>query len=579
MEYVSGKSLEAVLADHPNGLPVDEALAWFRGIASGVAYLHDHGIVHRDLKPGNIFSDEGIVKVGDYGLSKFISCSRRSGHTESIGTVHYMAPEVAHGRYGKELDIYALGAVLYELLTGRVPFDGESVGEVLMKHLTAQADVSRLAEPYRTAVARALDKDPARRFATVGEMLAAVCGPGFVRNAEQPAAIAAAIPSPVVQPMADRTALPRGVPIAQPAPAQGGQTNIPHLGKAPYLGPIPQMGKAPIPPTPAEILDDAEQEPIARAVRQALAQLRRAWRNADLPPWLRVVLIVGGVMLLLATSHVLIPLAVVLTMLYVGYRIVRWIYLSAFGPLPSRPVVCKIPPRPAAPVVPRGASQAPAPAYIVKPAVVRLRELIGSMLAAAAVAAMMCVVAVLIMVYNDNSSVQPGQCAWLFLVGLAGTWVVLAAGKQWEGAEGEAMLRRFLLMATGLGLGLAAYGLADHFRVHLQPDAALTTNTGLRLPRDFYRGGQPQPMAYMAAFATLMALVRWWRQCDPLRPARLSLIWVIVTVIAAHIVAIVWQFPEPWLMMVAGCMSVSVQLASPWVPTYARLKPQRKKMI
>ena len=104
-----------------------------------MAYLHDHGIVHRDLKPGNVFSDEGIVKVGDYGLSKFISCSRRSGQTESVGTVHYMAPEIANGRYGKEIDIYALGVILYEMLTGRVPFDGESVGEVLMKHLTATA--------------------------------------------------------------------------------------------------------------------------------------------------------------------------------------------------------------------------------------------------------------------------------------------------------------------------------------------------------------------------------------------------------------------------------------------------------
>ncbi len=180
MEYMSGKCLETELADHPQGLPLEEALAWFRGIATGVAYLHDHGIVHRDLKPGNIFCDEGLVKVGDYGLSKFISCSRRSGHTESIGTVHYMAPEVAHGRYGKELDVYALGAILYELLTGRVPFEGESVAEVLMKHLTAQPDVSKLAEPYRSVVARALEKDPARWFATVGEMLAALpAGTGF----------------------------------------------------------------------------------------------------------------------------------------------------------------------------------------------------------------------------------------------------------------------------------------------------------------------------------------------------------------------------------------------------------------
>ena len=147
MEYVAGESLEEAIRRHPHGMPADEALDWLRGIAAGVAYLHDHGIVHRDLKPGNIFRDEGIVKLGDYGLSKFISCSRRSGQTESIGTVHYMAPEIANGRYGKEIDIYALGVILYEMLTGRVPFEGESVGEVLMKHLTAEPDISLLAEP------------------------------------------------------------------------------------------------------------------------------------------------------------------------------------------------------------------------------------------------------------------------------------------------------------------------------------------------------------------------------------------------------------------------------------------------
>ena len=157
-------------------MPPQEALAWIHGIGAGVAYLHDRGIVHRDLKPGNIFRDEGVVKVGDYGLSKFISCSRRSGHTESVGTVHYMAPEVANGRYGKELDVYAMGVILYELLTGRVPFEGESIGEVLMKHLTAKPDVSMIAEPYRSIIARALEKDPALRFASAGEMMAALPG-------------------------------------------------------------------------------------------------------------------------------------------------------------------------------------------------------------------------------------------------------------------------------------------------------------------------------------------------------------------------------------------------------------------
>ena len=178
MEYVSGRNLQEVLADHPEGMPTDQALAWIHGIGAGVAYLHDRGIVHRDLKPANIFCDEGVMKVGDYGLSKFISCSRRSGQTESVGTVHYMAPEVANGRYGKEIDIYALGIMFYEMLTGRVPFDGESVGEVLMKHLTAQPDLSMLAEPYRTIVGRALEKDPARRFNSVSEMLTCLPRPG-----------------------------------------------------------------------------------------------------------------------------------------------------------------------------------------------------------------------------------------------------------------------------------------------------------------------------------------------------------------------------------------------------------------
>jgi len=171
MEYVAGPSLANVLARHPNGLPTAEVRAWLKGLVDGVAYLHDHGIVHRDLKPANMFMEEGIVKIGDYGLAKLINTSQGSEHSESIGTCHYMAPEIASGKYHKPIDVYAIGVILYEMLTGRVPFEGESVGEVLMKHLTARPDISMLAEPYRSIVGRALAKDPNHRPAQLYDLL------------------------------------------------------------------------------------------------------------------------------------------------------------------------------------------------------------------------------------------------------------------------------------------------------------------------------------------------------------------------------------------------------------------------
>jgi serine/threonine protein kinase len=171
MEYVAGPSLAQVLGRHPKGLPAAEARAWLRGLVEGVAYLHDHGIVHRDLKPANLFMEEGIVKIGDYGLAKLITPSQGTEHSESIGTCHYMAPEIASGKYHKPIDVYAIGVILYEMLTGRVPFEGETVGEVLMKHLTARPDVSSLPEPFRSIVAKALAKDPAQRPPRVYDLL------------------------------------------------------------------------------------------------------------------------------------------------------------------------------------------------------------------------------------------------------------------------------------------------------------------------------------------------------------------------------------------------------------------------
>lgn len=167
MEYISGATLDTLLRNKPKGMPVETVRKWLNGMTAGLSYLHSCGLVHRDMKPANVFLENGIVKIGDIGLSKFISPSRHSAQTQSVGTVHYMAPEVAKGKYGREVDVYALGVMLYEMLTGELPFDGESTGEILMKHLSEEPDLEKLPPRLQSVIAKALEKDPKERFSRV----------------------------------------------------------------------------------------------------------------------------------------------------------------------------------------------------------------------------------------------------------------------------------------------------------------------------------------------------------------------------------------------------------------------------
>jgi hypothetical protein len=170
MEYVSGEPLSSIITRHPNGLAPELACEWFQGLAGAVHYLHEHGIVHRDLKPGNIFLENGVIKVGDYGLCKLIGESQHAGMTQNVGTVHYMAPEVTTGNYNRQIDIYAAGVMLFELLTGHVPFDGHTAGEVQMKHLTSTPNLEGLPPALKTVIERALAKNPANRYASMADM-------------------------------------------------------------------------------------------------------------------------------------------------------------------------------------------------------------------------------------------------------------------------------------------------------------------------------------------------------------------------------------------------------------------------
>jgi hypothetical protein len=182
MEYVSGPSLHDLLSESPQGLGVQKAAFFLREIAKSLSFLHECGIVHRDLKPSNIFYENGYVKVGDYGLAKAISASRHSGHTITVGTVHYMAPEIGAGSYNRSIDIYALGVLLYEMLTGDVPFMGSSPAEILMKHMTASPELGHIEEPFARVIKKAMAKDPADRYQTVQEMVEDLFGSEHIRD-------------------------------------------------------------------------------------------------------------------------------------------------------------------------------------------------------------------------------------------------------------------------------------------------------------------------------------------------------------------------------------------------------------
>ena len=182
MEFVAGPSLRQLLDESPEGLGTAKSAYFLREIAKGLTYLHDRGIVHRDLKPHNVFYEDGFVKIGDYSLSKVMTASHRSAHTMTVGTVHYMAPEISMGRYDHTVDIYALGIMLYEMITGRPPFEGESVGEVLMRHMAGEVDVSGIEQPLAGVIQKALAKDPADRYQSAQELVEAVYGVEHIRN-------------------------------------------------------------------------------------------------------------------------------------------------------------------------------------------------------------------------------------------------------------------------------------------------------------------------------------------------------------------------------------------------------------
>jgi eukaryotic-like serine/threonine-protein kinase len=227
MEYLDGRSLKELIVSR-GPAPVNIAIDYAQQILAALRFAHRHGIVHRDIKPHNVLVDaEGRLKVTDFGIAR-AGASQMTEAGSIIGTAQYLSPEQAKGApVDQTSDLYSVGVVLYELLTGTVPFSGDTPVEIAMKHLSSVPEPpsghrAEIPRDLDYVVLRALAKDPAERYQSADEMsadLARVARGSHVSPATEEAATAIiSRPPPVVTP-AVATAVTRQhmpVPYAPP---------------------------------------------------------------------------------------------------------------------------------------------------------------------------------------------------------------------------------------------------------------------------------------------------------------------------------------------------------------------------
>ncbi len=208
MEFVEGETLEQRLRGGP--LPAAQAVDYISQVLSALDYAHQRGVIHRDIKPANMMlTPAGLVKLMDFGIAKASTDQRMTMTGTTMGSLYYMSPEQIRGitQIDSRADLYSVGVSLYELVTGKRPFDGDSQFAIMSAHLektpVPPVEVDpRLPQGLNDAILMSVAKDPAMRFQTAGAFRAAL---GSIFQQPAPAVITqppAPVPTPVFQPMA-----------------------------------------------------------------------------------------------------------------------------------------------------------------------------------------------------------------------------------------------------------------------------------------------------------------------------------------------------------------------------------------
>ena len=507
-----------------------------------------------------------------------------------------MAPEIGKGEYGKEIDIYAVGVILYEMLTGAVPFEGESTQEIIMKHLTMDPDLSALPQEYHRVVGKSLRKDPQKRYSSIAEMVRDLPWPEVAASANQivDRHVVGGMNFPAGLGNKPKSTAGYKADSAKAGSATAGSAKVGATNAEASEGDLAQLSaaslKAQLPPaimqggfgadgktqeqpvanlavsnvTAGNVVGaDGGQvdEPMALAVRSGLTDLNQWWNEANVSTPVRLGAIVVTGIVVIQNSTWLLAVSVALATVYLLYYAARRYVLSPAVSSTSADVKASK----------RLERQVVRTRLINRPVTDQLAELTGSLLLGA-VSVIVISFFVLAVGVRAESGLADGVLrslfgwsifTWQTVLSVLSVWVMIGTTKQWTWKPGEFLPRSLMLAFAGAIVGATAFYSASVFEIDL---ARITVAdfSAKQTESLVYRYVGKLP-GFVLCFSALFALTLLGRYTDPLRRTRLSVMNVILSLMVGIVGSHLLNLPLTVVCMFAVVMSVSVQLASPWL--------------